>query len=247
MSGSSILVRNNDKYVLRAWSHMSRNIPASFATEGLACLEAVLFPSDMVFQHVVVESDSQSIISKLGKMKLDESKVILKVVDLNSFRDRGIKVAHTLAKESFGQGGSSFWVEEAQSSVAAILDQDRWCLTPQHRNQGTKISKSFLFLIAKTTCLADPTPTIKITNPHHCPSLLPSLSLLTLPPSHHRSVILKVVDLNSFRDRGIKVAHTLAKESFGQGGSSLWVEEAQSSVAAILDQDRWCLTPQHRN
>ncbi|MBA0754729.1 hypothetical protein Gogos_020807 [Gossypium gossypioides] len=80
MSGSSILVRNNDKYVLRAWSHVSRNIPAPFATEGLACLEAVLFPNDMVFQHVVVEGDSQAIISKLGKTKLDESK-LKKVLD----------------------------------------------------------------------------------------------------------------------------------------------------------------------
>ncbi|MFQ6620406.1 hypothetical protein Gotur_000440 [Gossypium turneri] len=80
MSGSSILVRSNDKYVLRAWSHVSRNIPAPFATEGLACLEAVLFPNDMVFQHVVVEGDSQSIISKLGKTKLDESK-LKKVLD----------------------------------------------------------------------------------------------------------------------------------------------------------------------
>ncbi|MBA0822304.1 hypothetical protein Goarm_019112 [Gossypium armourianum] len=80
MSGSSILVRNNDKYVLRAWSHVSRNIPAPFATEGLACLEAVLFPNDMVFQHVVVEGDSQSIISKLGKTKLDGSK-LKKVLD----------------------------------------------------------------------------------------------------------------------------------------------------------------------
>ncbi|MBA0758405.1 hypothetical protein Gotri_021405, partial [Gossypium trilobum] len=53
---------------------MLRNIPAPFATEGLACLEAVLFPNDIVFQHVVVEGDSQSIISKLGKTKLDESK-----------------------------------------------------------------------------------------------------------------------------------------------------------------------------
>ncbi|KAK8579910.1 hypothetical protein V6N12_070211 [Hibiscus sabdariffa] len=141
-ASSGVVVRDSNGLVLGSCFIPSVNISSSFAAEALAVIHGLCFALDLGCMHVVLESDSLTVISKLNSGVDDCSLLRPYIADAQlvaqtffscqfSFTPKsGNKVVHCLARLSQESAVDSYWVEEVPPQVSTLVQADRRCSEP---------------------------------------------------------------------------------------------------------------------
>ncbi|KAL4279185.1 hypothetical protein GQ457_03G016400 [Hibiscus cannabinus] len=138
-ASSGVVVRDSNGLVLGSCFIPTLNVLSPFAAEALAALHGLRFPLDLGCMHVVLESDSLTIISKLRSVVDDLSILRSYIVDARlvsqafascqfAFTPRsGNEVAHCLAHLGQDSAVEMFWVEEVPPQASALVQADHRC------------------------------------------------------------------------------------------------------------------------
>ncbi|KAK8502949.1 hypothetical protein V6N12_054174 [Hibiscus sabdariffa] len=141
-ASSGVVVRDSNGLVLGSCFILSVNISSSFAAEALAVIHGLRFALDLGCMHVVLESDSLTVISKLKSGVDDCSLLRPYIADAQSvaqtffschfsFTPRsGNKVAHCLVRLGQESTVDSYWVEEVPPQASTLVQAGRRCSEP---------------------------------------------------------------------------------------------------------------------
>ncbi|KAK8600780.1 hypothetical protein V6N12_050629 [Hibiscus sabdariffa] len=141
-TSSGVVVRDSNGLVLGSCFIPSVNISSPFAAEALEVILDLRFALDLGCMHVVLESDSLTIISKLKSGVDDCSLLRPYIADAQSmaraffscqfsFTPRSVNgVAHCLARLGQVLAVDSYWVEDVPPQAAALVHVDRRCSEP---------------------------------------------------------------------------------------------------------------------
>ncbi|KAL4271151.1 hypothetical protein GQ457_13G007950 [Hibiscus cannabinus] len=142
VAGLGVVVRDEEGFILGAFSSLAFHVPSAFAAEALAARCGVQFDLELGLTRVILEGDALSIIKKLQLQVDDLSEVSAFIFDTKRLARQfqafqigyiprsGNKVAHALASERFSLMADHAWIEDAPSHILALVDEDRRCSEP---------------------------------------------------------------------------------------------------------------------
>ncbi|XP_040948463.1 uncharacterized protein [Gossypium hirsutum] len=140
LSHSSIIARNKEGLVMVSCTYSWENVVDSTMAEARACLKAVSFAEELVFQDVCVEGDALTIIRKLQSGEEDRSSfsTIISAIKGRNTRFRTLEfrfvprevneATHVMAVEGRKHDQAMNWIEEVPREVERIV-----VVTPQTR------------------------------------------------------------------------------------------------------------------
>ncbi|KAK8556537.1 hypothetical protein V6N12_002936 [Hibiscus sabdariffa] len=124
-ASSGVVVRDSNNLVLGSCVLPTTNISSSFVAEALAAVQGLRFTLDLGCTHVVLESDSFTIISKLMSVE-DDLSVLQPYISYPKAVSQafaschfpfmpisGNDVVHCLARLGNDSDDNSFWVEKS--------------------------------------------------------------------------------------------------------------------------------------
>ncbi|MBA0846224.1 hypothetical protein Goarm_005784 [Gossypium armourianum] len=135
-SYAGIIIRNSTGQDLKVKVYNNGYIPAMFASEALACVQAIRFGVESSFLRVEVEGGTLTIIKKIQSEKEEIYKIRAYISNAKRLRSNFItckfkharrqtkKVAHIIAKEGLNKYANTYLANSLSSLVAWAVEDD---------------------------------------------------------------------------------------------------------------------------
>ncbi|KAH1096750.1 hypothetical protein J1N35_013671 [Gossypium stocksii] len=139
-----LVVRNTRDEAICSKMVFHENIPSAFATETMACLQAIRLGLHLGLRKVEIEGDSRTVIRKLQEEGEDRSEIEVFIQDSRylsldfescdfKFVSREAnKVAHLITKEGINKGETTYLQNAVFTGVEeALMEDRRWMVPPR--------------------------------------------------------------------------------------------------------------------
>ncbi|KAA3483062.1 reverse transcriptase [Gossypium australe] len=138
-SCSGLVIRNGKAEVLCSKTIINKNIPSVFATNALACYQAIDLGFQLGLWEVEIEGDARTVIRKLQEKKEDRSKIAAYIKDSKEmvlqfrycvflFQNREAnEVAHKIASKGLKRKGNNYLSQRVPTGAeSAVMEDRRW-------------------------------------------------------------------------------------------------------------------------
>ncbi|MDV3201810.1 MAG: reverse transcriptase-like protein, partial [Candidatus Phytoplasma australasiaticum] len=130
---AGVVVRNAAGDLMGACTLIWHTVTDPSIAEAWACLRGLIFAEDMGYHHVILESDSLTVVKKLlepsedlspCRALIEKGKRLLRSIrsaSVRHVRRERNKAAHTLANWGTANPSPSYWIEEEPPVIQGIM------------------------------------------------------------------------------------------------------------------------------